>query len=51
MYENYLNEHGDEGTLTRICKLKSTELDEQVAAAAVLHYDTWTQQQLLGTLD
>src|SRR5271156_3214323 len=50
-YQGYLQKHGDPETKKRVLALKANEQDELVAAASVLHYDTWTQSQLIDCLN
>ena len=49
-YGSYLEKHGEAGIKQRVEALKTTEHDEKISLAAVLHYNTWTQQQLRKAL-
>eukprot|EP01125_Pyxidicula_operculata_P022391 TRINITY_DN9117_c0_g1_i1.p1 TRINITY_DN9117_c0_g1~~TRINITY_DN9117_c0_g1_i1.p1 ORF type:complete len:213 (+),score=24.90 TRINITY_DN9117_c0_g1_i1:65-703(+) len=49
-YKRYLEKYGDSGAIDRVKTLKATEQDELVCAAAVTHYDTWTQRILIESL-
>ena len=49
-YAGYLTRHGDEDTVKRIKTLHANDQDELLSAATVIHYDTWTQDQLLSCL-
>ena len=49
-HDNYLTEHGTPGIKHRINTLEATEHDEKVALAAIIHYNSWTQEQLYKSL-
>lgn len=45
-YSSYIKNYGSPGAEFRIIQLRTTDHDAAVAAAAMTHYNSWTQDQL-----